>query len=108
MRSNSRNTSIAMSGLITPFKIAISDAQLDDLKRRLRATRWPDKETPNDWTQGIPLAYMQEAVQYWPTATIGVPARRASTGSRSSVRRLTALGFISCMYAHRMRMHCRS
>ena len=49
-----------MPDAITPFKIAIDDTQLEDLKRRLRATRWPDKETPGDWSQGIPLKYMQE------------------------------------------------
>jgi epoxide hydrolase len=54
-----------MSDAITPFRIAISDAQLDDLKRRLSATRWPDKETPNDWSQGVPLQYMQDVVRYW-------------------------------------------
>jgi pimeloyl-ACP methyl ester carboxylesterase len=54
-----------MSDSITPFKIAIDAAQLDDLKRRLRATRWPDKETPSDWSQGIPLAYVQELCRYW-------------------------------------------
>ena len=54
-----------MSDAITPFKIAIDDAQLDDLKRRLAATRWPDKETPNDWSQGIPLAYVQDLCSYW-------------------------------------------
>lgn len=50
---------------IEPFKISISDAELEDLKRRLQATRWPDKETPSDWTQGIPLSYMQEICAYW-------------------------------------------
>ena len=54
-----------MSEAITPFKIAIDQSQLDDLKRRLRATRWPDKETPNDWSQGIPLAYVKELCEYW-------------------------------------------
>ena len=54
-----------MSDAITPFKIAIDAAQIDDLKRRLRATRWPDKETPADWSQGIPLAYVQEVCRYW-------------------------------------------
>ena len=54
-----------MSDAITPFKIAIDDSQLDDLKRRLRATRWPEKETPADWSQGIPLAYVQEVCRYW-------------------------------------------
>jgi epoxide hydrolase len=54
-----------MSDAITPFKIAISDSQLVDLKRRLEATRFPDKETPDDWSQGIPLAYVQDVVRYW-------------------------------------------
>jgi epoxide hydrolase len=54
-----------MSDAITPFKITIDAAQLDDLKRRLRATRWPDKETPSDWSQGIPLAYVQDLCRYW-------------------------------------------
>jgi len=54
-----------MTDAIAPFKIAIPDAQLADLKRRLQATRWPDKETPGDWSQGIPLAYVQDVCRYW-------------------------------------------
>jgi len=50
---------------IQPFRIAASDAQLDDLRRRLRATRWPDAQTVDDWSQGIPLAYVQEVCAYW-------------------------------------------
>ncbi|MFT7222448.1 MAG: pimeloyl-ACP methyl ester carboxylesterase [Candidatus Azotimanducaceae bacterium] len=50
---------------ITPFKISASDADLDLLNQKLNLTRWPDKETPSDWTQGIPLAYMQELQEYW-------------------------------------------
>lgn len=50
---------------ITPFRIEASDEQLDDLRRRLRATRWPDAETVDDWSQGIPLAYVQEVCRYW-------------------------------------------
>lgn len=54
-----------MSDQITPFRIAISDDQLEDLKRRLRATRWPERECVDDWTQGLPLAYAQEVASYW-------------------------------------------
>ena len=54
-----------MTDAITPFKIDIPDAQIADLKRRLQATRWPDKETPTDWAQGIPLAYVQDVCRYW-------------------------------------------
>jgi pimeloyl-ACP methyl ester carboxylesterase len=53
---------------IESFRIDISDADLADLQRRLRATRWPDPETPDDWSQGIPLAYVQEVCQYWAEA----------------------------------------
>ena len=54
-----------MSDTITPFRIAASDAELDDLRRRLRATRWPDRETVDDWSQGIPLGYVQDVCAYW-------------------------------------------
>ncbi|MCP3985014.1 MAG: epoxide hydrolase 1 [bacterium] len=50
---------------IQPFRISASDEQLDDLHRRLRNTRWPEAETPDDWSQGIPLAYTQEVCAYW-------------------------------------------
>jgi pimeloyl-ACP methyl ester carboxylesterase len=50
---------------VRPFRIEIPDADLADLQRRLRATRWPDAETPGDWTQGVPLAYMQEICAHW-------------------------------------------
>jgi pimeloyl-ACP methyl ester carboxylesterase len=48
-----------------PFQIRATDEQLDDLRRRLQSTRWPDAETVDDWEQGIPLAYVQEVCAYW-------------------------------------------
>lgn len=50
---------------ITPFKINIPDDQITDLKQRLANTRWADKETVDDWSQGIPLSYLQEVCEYW-------------------------------------------
>jgi len=50
-----------------PFTIAVADDVLADLVRRLDATRWPDRETVEDWSQGIPLAYVQEVCRYWAT-----------------------------------------
>ena len=50
---------------INPFSIATTEQELADLKQRLALTRWPDEETPNDWSQGIPLAYMKEIQEYW-------------------------------------------
>jgi len=54
-----------MSSDIQPFQIRASDAELEDLQRRLRATRWPEPEPVSDWSQGIPLAYLQELCAYW-------------------------------------------
>jgi len=50
---------------IKPFKIKISDEELEDLNKRLIATRWPEKETVKDWSQGVPLSYIKEICDYW-------------------------------------------
>jgi len=50
---------------IRPFRIETPDDQLEELRRRLRATRWPEAETVDDWSQGIPLSYLQEVCEYW-------------------------------------------
>ncbi|NQZ99156.1 MAG: alpha/beta fold hydrolase [Myxococcales bacterium] len=53
------------SDRVDEFRIDISDEQLDDLRRRLAATRWPETEPVDDWSQGIPLAYLKEVCAYW-------------------------------------------
>lgn len=50
---------------IHPFTLAVPQEQLDDLHRRLDATRWPEKETVTDWSQGTPLAVLQDLMAYW-------------------------------------------
>jgi pimeloyl-ACP methyl ester carboxylesterase len=45
--------------------IEITDAAIEDLRRRLKDTRWPDAETVADWSQGVPLDYQRELVEYW-------------------------------------------
>jgi epoxide hydrolase len=47
------------------FKLSIPQATLDDLQLRLRLTRWPDKESVTDWSQGVPLAAIRELCEYW-------------------------------------------
>src|SRR5438132_1032780 len=49
---------------VTPFRIEIPEAELEDLRERLRRTRWPEPETVEDWSQGIPLAYVQDLCRY--------------------------------------------
>ena len=51
--------------VIQDFKIDIPKEKLVDLQKRLEMTRWPEKETPDDWTQGIPLSYLKEIHKYW-------------------------------------------
>ena len=54
-----------MAEEIIPFRIDVPDADLADLRDRLRRTRWPDQETVDDWSQGAPLAWVQDLCQYW-------------------------------------------
>jgi pimeloyl-ACP methyl ester carboxylesterase len=54
-----------MAEEIIPFRIDVPDADLADLRDRLRRTRWPDRETVDDWSQGAPLAWVQDLCQYW-------------------------------------------
>ncbi|HZK99556.1 MAG TPA: alpha/beta fold hydrolase [Caulobacteraceae bacterium] len=54
-----------MSDAITPFTLAIPQGELDDLAARLERTRWPDRETVDDWTQGSPLAKVQALCAHW-------------------------------------------
>jgi pimeloyl-ACP methyl ester carboxylesterase len=48
-----------------PFRIAVDDRILDDLKARLQNTRWPEAELVDDWSQGVPLAWIREICRYW-------------------------------------------
>jgi pimeloyl-ACP methyl ester carboxylesterase len=52
---------------IRPFHLDISDEALDDLRRRIAATQWPEKETVADESQGVQLATMQKLARYWET-----------------------------------------
>ena len=54
-----------MSRETKPFRIAVSDDVLDDLKSRLRRTRWPETELVDDWSQGVPLKWIEEVCRYW-------------------------------------------
>ncbi|MDP9304031.1 MAG: epoxide hydrolase [Actinomycetota bacterium] len=52
---------------IRPFSVEVAEEDLVDLRRRIAATRWPEKETVADETQGVQLATMQELIRYWGT-----------------------------------------
>jgi pimeloyl-ACP methyl ester carboxylesterase len=53
-----------MSGMLS-FRVEVPEADLDDLRRRLRSTRWPEAETVDDWSQGVPVTYLRGLCRYW-------------------------------------------
>jgi hypothetical protein len=59
------NTQVAARTEIRPFTVEIAQDDLDDLRRRIAETRWPDKELVADRTQGVQLAVTQELARYW-------------------------------------------
>jgi pimeloyl-ACP methyl ester carboxylesterase len=65
MEGDMSATGVAAGTEIRPFTVDIPQAAVDDLRRRIAATRWPEEETVPDQTQGVPLATMQELVRYW-------------------------------------------
>jgi pimeloyl-ACP methyl ester carboxylesterase len=50
---------------VIPFRIEIPETELADLRQRLQRVRWPEPEPVTDWSQGVPLAYLQELCRYW-------------------------------------------
>lgn len=70
--------------------IHVTDDDLADLRDRIRRTRWPERETVDDWSQGVPLHYLRELCDYWAsdynwrrceTRLNALPQRRISVGS---------------------------
>jgi pimeloyl-ACP methyl ester carboxylesterase len=50
---------------VSAFRVAIASDAIEDLRRRLAMTRWPEQETVNDWSQGVPLARARALIDYW-------------------------------------------
>src|SRR6266705_1533708 len=65
MKALSATTAVDVS--IRPFKVDVPEEQLSDLRRRIAATRWPERETVADESQGVQLATMKKLVRYWGT-----------------------------------------
>src|ERR1700747_1678270 len=53
------------SDTVEPFSFSVPQSAIDDLKRRLRSTRWPERETVGDWSQGVPLEKARALIAYW-------------------------------------------
>lgn len=58
---------VAENAVVRPFSKSFATTELEDLRRRVAATRWPDKETVSDDTQGVQLATIQKLAKHWAT-----------------------------------------
>jgi hypothetical protein len=93
---------------LRPFRIAVPEAALDDLRDRLARTRWPDELPGVGWSRGVPLGYLKALAEYWRTGLTGAPRRRYSTRTPSLPRRSTGRMCTSCMCVPPNRTHCHS
>src|SRR5690349_871731 len=62
-----RRAQAAASDSIRPLVIDVPEAELTEMRRRIDATRWPERETVPDDSQGVPSSLMQELARYWAT-----------------------------------------
>jgi Epoxide hydrolase N terminus len=58
---------VRAGGAVRTFEMTFSEDELNDLRRRISATRWPERETVADDSQGVRLALMQDLARYWAT-----------------------------------------
>ncbi|MEX1828585.1 epoxide hydrolase family protein [Luteibacter sp. CQ10] len=82
---------------IRPFHVHVPQEQLDDLRRRIADTRWPDKETVNDESQGIQLARVQELVKYWGN---GYDWRKAEARLNALPQFVTTIDGVDIQFIH--------
>src|SRR5579862_4417787 len=64
---NRRLVGVTASDAVHPFHVNFSDAELAEMRRRISATRWPDRETVTDQSQGPQLATLRKLARYWVT-----------------------------------------
>ena len=102
------NSTVETSIEIRPFHVEIPDEALEDLRRRIAATQWPEKETVADQSQGVPLATMQKLARYWETDYDWRKVESASMRCRSSSPRSMGSTSISSTFVPDMKTRCRS
>ena len=82
---------------VRPFRVEIPQAEIDELRRRIAATRWPEKETVDDGSQGTPLAKLRELVRYWGTE---YDCRRVEAKLNALPQFLTSLDGLDIHFIH--------
>ena len=90
---------------IRSFSISVPEAAIIDLRRRLAATRWPDRETVNDQSQGIQLAKIKPLVEYWGT---GYDWRKAEAKLNSLPQFMTEIDGLDIHFIHVRSKHANA
>jgi pimeloyl-ACP methyl ester carboxylesterase len=67
MTEGTQQTGSSDNAAVRPFKVGFPETELTDLRRRVDATRWPERETVSDDSQGVPLEMMQDLARHWAT-----------------------------------------
>ena len=91
------NANAAEDRSIRPFKAQVPQAALEDLRRRIAETRWPDRETVNDQSQGIQLAKLKPLVEYWGT---GYDWRKAEAKLNALPQFMTTIDDVDIHFIH--------
>jgi epoxide hydrolase len=85
------------SDLVRPFTVSIPEAEIDDAKRRLARTRWPDPETVADWSQGVRVENARSLAAYWER---GYDWRRLESGLNRFPQFLTEIDGLDIHFLH--------
>jgi Epoxide hydrolase N terminus len=92
---------------IRPFRVNFPEEALVDLRRRIAATRWPDKETVTDESQGVQLATVQSLVRYWGTDYDWRKVEAKLNALPRFITEIMGSTSISFTFARNMRMPCQ-
>ena len=99
---------VAEATAIRPFQVTPSEAELTDLRRRINATRWPERETVADASQGLQLGTLQKLARYWATEYDWRKVEAKLKAGRISSPRSMGWTSTSFTFARSMKVRCRS
>jgi hypothetical protein len=101
------SSTVEVAREIRPFHVDVSDEALDDLRRRVTATNWPEEETVANPSQGLPLAMIRELARYWATDYDWRRCEATLMSCRSSWPRSMVLLSTSFTFVRNMNTGCR-
>jgi Epoxide hydrolase N terminus len=100
---------LAADNAIRPFHVDVPEAELTELRRRIKATKWPERETVTDGSQGVQLATIQKLARYWGDR-LGLAQVPGETERSAAIHHPRSMRwrFISFTFVRNMTMRCRS